>query len=144
MTKQELVALVERINAIWGPQADVDPKVVLETWWHFLGDLDAFHVSRALDSFALQPQSWRPKPGEVRVRTIDGTSPWPDADTAFQMAQEARARADSGLAPLGGDESLWVALGRAMRQPGSHSKAGFTAAWTAITAERYAVPFTAG
>jgi hypothetical protein len=127
MTKTELVALVTRINTLWGPPPDTDPKDQLATWWHYLADLDTTAVNHALDALVTANHPWRPRVGDLRVRAIDTHHNWPDADTAYALAQDARYRADHGLAPHG-DPTILTAIGAALRLPGAHSKAGFAAA----------------
>lgn len=66
MTKDELVALVEHVNACWNrslPREDV--KAMNRAWWELCGDLDETKTRAVINELALTAP-YTPRPGEVR------------------------------------------------------------------------------
>jgi hypothetical protein len=139
MTKQELVNVVNVINANW-PQADADPKAQYEMWWRYLGDLDEENVSSVVDALVIEASQWRPRVGEIRRRAIDGDKSWPTPDGAWAIAEERRKCADMGVEAPALDSGVLSVLGEAMRGSRGQGKSGFMAEWQSALARRYGLP----
>lgn len=66
MTKNELVAIVDRIYASWNQSVPAaSSKTVYEAWWRILGDLTVVDVDGAIDALVAR-DSYMPRPGTVR------------------------------------------------------------------------------
>lgn len=77
MTKDELVALVEHVNACWNrslPRDDV--KAMNRAWWELCGDLDYESTRRVVNSLAITAP-YAPRPGEIRRLTLMPGLPTP-------------------------------------------------------------------
>lgn len=139
MTKAEMVAIVNLVNATWAP-GDMDLKDVYTAWWRYLEDLDAAAVQSIVDELVIDAAPWRPKVGEIRRRVIDGPLGWPTPDAAWALAEACRFAADSGTDVPEMPEAVAPLLGECMRGSRYGGKAAFTEAWRVATAERYALP----
>ena len=72
MTRDDTVALVERIWATWGvdlPQAI--RKQTYDAWHRIVHDLDPNDCARVLDEIVIEDRPWPPRPGTLRRRVID-------------------------------------------------------------------------
>lgn len=138
MTKQELIDLVNMINATW-PPPEMDQKAVYNTWWRYLGDLELQQVQPVVDELIIESSPWRPKVGEVRRRAIDGGNVWPSPDAAWELAEACRRAADTGIEVPGLPDGVAGPLGECMRGSRFGGKAGFLELWKQKTAERYMV-----
>lgn len=95
MTRDETVALVERIWATWNvelPQAI--RKQAYDAWHRVIHDLDSEDCELALDAIVIEDRPWPPRPGTVRRRVIDANTP--DAPpSATEAWSQLMARADA-------------------------------------------------
>jgi len=138
MTKAEMVAIVNLVNATWAP-GDMDLKDVYAAWWRYLEDLDVSTVQAIVDELVIDAAPWRPKVGEIRRRAIDGPGGWPSPDAAWALAEACRFAADSGTDVPEMPNGASRLLGECMRSSRYGGKAAFIEAWRAVTAERYAL-----
>lgn len=142
MTKNELLKIVNAINANWPINNNTTKQDVLNLWWTCLGDLDFHESEKVINAILIEARQWRPSPGEIRKRIIDGEHLWPDPESAWVFAQGRQFAADIGIDvpneyPQPG---LAEALSEAMRASRGQGKHGFMAAWAQVTGKRYALP----
>ena len=142
MTKNDLLKIVNLVNANWPIDGNTPKQDVLQLWWNCLGDLEYQAVADVVNALLIEAAPWRPRVGEVRKRVVDGGSPWPSPEAAWNLAEGRRFAADMGIEVPGvdGPPGLPEALTEAMRLSRGQGKQGFTAAWTTVTGKRYAVP----
>ena len=142
MTKNDLLKIVNLVNANWPLDGNTAKQDVLQLWWSCLGDLPFPETVAVVNSLLVEASPWRPKAGEVRRRVIDGGDPWPSPEAAWSLAEARRFAADMGVdIPLvEGAPGLAKSLTEAMRASRGQGKQGFMAAWTKLTGERYAIP----
>lgn len=98
MTKTELCGIVDRIYASWNQQINLkEQKHVYEAWWRILQDLDSDTVHEVLDAIVIE-NSYMPRPGYVRRRTIDFIQgiDVPSPIEAWQQFREASDASHSG------------------------------------------------
>ncbi len=98
MTKNELVAFVDRVYASWNqvvPQSSA--KVIYEAWWRLLSDLPAEGCHQVVDSLAIS-DSYMPRPGVVRRVLLSQSTPnpAPSAGEAWATLQRVAAAAARG------------------------------------------------
>lgn len=108
MTKEELVAVVDRAHALWN-QSGFTPrelKAMHEAWWDMLGEFDYETAMGVLRQKALE-EGPPPRPGELRRLCLEATvadmppSPmeaWASLRAAFQQT-EAGLMPDPPLHP---------------------------------------------
>jgi hypothetical protein len=98
MTKEELVAVVDRIYASWNQHINPNnQKVVYEAWWRILKDLDKEATDVAVDSLVIQ-DSYMPRPGQVRKLVVNSLQGWcpPTAVEAWQQFRRMAEAAHTG------------------------------------------------
>ena len=98
LTKNELVAFVDRVYASWNqvvPQSSA--KVIYEAWWRLLSDLPLEGCHQVVDSLAIS-DSYMPRPGVVRraLLSLNTTNPSPSAGEAWATLQQVAAAAARG------------------------------------------------
>lgn len=95
MTRDDTVALVERIWATWNvelPQAI--RKQAYDAWHRVIHDLDPNDCAKALDDIVIEDRPWPPRPGTLRRRVVDANDP--DAPpSATEAWAQLLARADA-------------------------------------------------
>lgn len=121
MTKEELVAVVDRAHALWN-QSGFTPrelKAIHEAWWDMLGELDFDTVMGAVRERAMQ-EGPPPRPAEIRrlsiLTTVAYTAPSPVE--AWGSLREAAQRLDAGV---GLDEPLHPLVRETIRELGDLS-----------------------
>jgi len=117
LTKNELVAIVDRIYLSWNQQVNpVSQKAMYEAWWRILADLDKSTVESALDDLVIE-NGYMPRPGEVRRRAIslihDTTVP-----SHGEAWQQFRAAADAAHSGSFSKESVHELVARTVKALG--------------------------
>jgi hypothetical protein len=149
VTRDELAAVVDTMIAAW--QIDIaDRKTLYRTWWRYLSDVSYDDALAVVDARVVAGDRWAPRVGEIRRAAVDrtiGTVDWPDAEIAWQFAEDRLRDANSGLNPRSRGESLDQALASAMRAAGTNDgfhKQAFVKAWETETDRfeqtRYGLP----
>lgn len=140
MEKADIVRIVNQINAVWPLESSTSLKDVYAVWWNVLSDLDLRAVEAAVSDVVGSPVPWRPKPGEIRRRVVDGRSAWPSPEAAWNLVESRRFAADMGvdIPAVQGPPGLPETLTAAMRSAYGQGRHGFMAAWTQLTEDRYA------
>jgi hypothetical protein len=94
MTKEELVAVVDRVFASWNQQINPNnQKVLYEAWWRVLKDLNKNEVDDAIDQLVIE-DGYMPRPGAVRKQTINNYHGW-KPPTGAEAWQQFRMMADA-------------------------------------------------
>jgi len=94
MTKEELVAIVDRIHASWNQQINpTQQKIVYDAWWRILHDLNHDDIQKTIDTLVIQ-DGYMPRPGAVRKQTINTIHGW-KPPTPIEAWQQFRIMADS-------------------------------------------------
>jgi hypothetical protein len=98
MTKEELVAIVDRIYASWNQHINPNnQKTVYEAWWRILKDLDKEPTDGAVDTLVIE-DGYMPRPGQVRklvINTLQGWNP-PTPVEAWQQFRKMAEAAHTG------------------------------------------------
>lgn len=124
MTKEELVAAVERAHALWNQHGFTprDLKAIHEAWWDLLGECEFEAVMGVLKERALR-EGPPPRPGELYrlVRAAENAENGaPSAAEAWAALRESFLAWQSGVSPN-------VPLHPAIRETASRL-GGFTSA----------------
>ena len=125
MTKEELVAVVERVHALWN-QSGFTPrelKAIHEAWWDLLGELEFDTVMAAVKERALQ-EGHPPRPAEIRrlavMSTVAYTAPVPAE--AWGELRDAAQKLESGV---GLDQPLHPLIRETVAKLGGSTALGF-------------------
>lgn len=97
MTKEELVAVVDRVYASWNQQVPASgAKSIYLAWWVMLHDLTVVETDKAVDRLVIR-NSWMPRPGEVRRLVIGSDNLTPPAPLeAWQQLRNTAEAVNAG------------------------------------------------
>jgi len=97
MTRDDTVALVERVWASWGVDLPaVVRRQTYDAWYRIVHDLDATLCARALDELVIEDRPWPPRPGTVRRRVLDMAGVTGDGlPSATEAWAQLQSRADA-------------------------------------------------
>jgi hypothetical protein len=99
LTKNELVAIVDRVYASWNQTVSAaNSRTIYESWWRVLADLTVVDVTKAVDLLVIRDK-YMPRPGTVRrLVKFDSVEDLPPAPLeAWNTLRELAEASQNGI-----------------------------------------------
>ena len=124
LTKNELVAIVDRVYASWNQTVSAaNSRTIYEAWWRVLSDLTVEDVTSAVDTLVIRDK-YMPRPGAIRrlVKLENSQDLPPGPLEAWNTLREIAEASQSGIySPI--SESVHTCVRKAISAVGG--AAGF-------------------